>query len=362
MRGLLLCGALLLATTASAAPNNAKSKARAAVARAKAAYSAADYLEAARAYLEAHEALLAGGHPAKAGLLFNAALAYEKAGACDRTVELFTEFLRARPDASSPELRTRLAEARQCAPDVAISTRPSGANIIVDGRARGVSPATVPVAAGRHTLVLKLEGYQDLQHTFEVARDRPSAIALALDKRPSTASVVISVPAESGVSIDGSSIRAGPIEETLELRPGRHEFRFEKPGCVPDVRTVELRAGTTRDFKPSQDCLPLPVAQAPTVATPVEPKAEGLPALTWVAGGTAVAALGVGIVMTVLHLGAASDRDNLDADPQASGADIRALDDKAFSYSVGSGAAYGIAGAAAVTAIVALLLDTGADE
>ncbi len=359
---MLLCGLLLLTSSAVAAPDAAKTKARAAVARAKAAYSASNYLEAARAYLEAHDALLKGGHPSKAGLLFNAALAYEKAGACDRTVELFTEFLRARPDASSPEIKTRLAEARRCAPDVAITTRPPGAAVIVDGRERGVSPTTIPVAAGRHTLVLKLDGHQALQHTFEVARDRPSAIALALEAQPSTASLDLVVPADSSVSIDGSASRPGPIKERLNLSPGRHEFRFERTGCVPDILTVELRAGTRRDLKPSQDCLPLPVAQAPKVATNLEPRAEGVPTSTWIAGGTAVAALGVGIAMTILHLGAASDRDALDADPQASGADIRALDNKAYSYSVGSGVGYGVAGAAAATAIVTLLLQTGSGE
>lgn len=46
---------------------------------------------------------------------------------------------------------------------LSVSTSPAGATIFIDGVQQGISPATIPgLAAGSHTLLLKLNGYQDL--------------------------------------------------------------------------------------------------------------------------------------------------------------------------------------------------------
>jgi PEGA domain len=46
---------------------------------------------------------------------------------------------------------------------LSITTDPAGATIYVDGVTQGITPATIPgLSAGSHTLVLKLEGYDDL--------------------------------------------------------------------------------------------------------------------------------------------------------------------------------------------------------
>lgn len=46
---------------------------------------------------------------------------------------------------------------------LSITTDPAGATIFIDGIQQGISPATIPgIAPGSHTLLLKLEGYEDL--------------------------------------------------------------------------------------------------------------------------------------------------------------------------------------------------------
>lgn len=46
---------------------------------------------------------------------------------------------------------------------LSVKTEPAGAFIFIDGVQRGVTPATIPgIPAGSHTLLLKLEGYQDI--------------------------------------------------------------------------------------------------------------------------------------------------------------------------------------------------------
>jgi hypothetical protein len=46
---------------------------------------------------------------------------------------------------------------------LSVSTDPNGATIYIDGVQLGISPATLPgLSAGTHTLLLKMDGYQDL--------------------------------------------------------------------------------------------------------------------------------------------------------------------------------------------------------
>lgn len=65
---------------------------------------------------------------------------------------------------------------------LSITTTPAGAFIFIDGVQRGVSPATIPgLSAGIHTLLLKLDGYQDLSTPVTIAagttQDYTSAMA-----------------------------------------------------------------------------------------------------------------------------------------------------------------------------------------
>jgi PEGA domain len=52
---------------------------------------------------------------------------------------------------------------------LSVTTTPAGATIFIDGVQRGVSPATVPgLAPGSHTLVLMMNGYNDLTATVTI--------------------------------------------------------------------------------------------------------------------------------------------------------------------------------------------------
>ena len=53
---------------------------------------------------------------------------------------------------------------------LSITTTPAGAFIFIDGIQRGVSPATIPgLSAGTHTVLLKLDGYQDISTPVTIA-------------------------------------------------------------------------------------------------------------------------------------------------------------------------------------------------
>jgi hypothetical protein len=66
---------------------------------------------------------------------------------------------------------------------LSVTTNPAGAFIFIDGVQRGVSPATIPgIPAGSHTILLKLDGYQDLSTPVTVAAGKTQDYATAMVK------------------------------------------------------------------------------------------------------------------------------------------------------------------------------------
>jgi hypothetical protein len=64
-----------------------------------------------------------------------------------------------------------------------VITDPAGAQVSVDGNVKGVSPATIPgLSAGTHTLLLKLEDYNDLSTTVNVTTGQTQNYTTGLRK------------------------------------------------------------------------------------------------------------------------------------------------------------------------------------
>ena len=64
-----------------------------------------------------------------------------------------------------------------------VKTDPAGAFIFIDGVQRGVSPATIPgIPAGSHTILLKLDGYQDLSTPVIIAAGKTQDYSTSLAK------------------------------------------------------------------------------------------------------------------------------------------------------------------------------------
>ena len=125
--------------------------------------------------------------------------------------------------------------------DLAITTRPPGAWIFVDGKdvARR-TPATIELKPGEHTVTLSLA---DLGvATYSVRGERGDKVTL---DAPLSGSLAIR-GSDSGlpiaVSVDGRSLGFVPI--TLDsLTPGAHDVRFSGPGMASWGNTVTVRVG-----------------------------------------------------------------------------------------------------------------------
>jgi hypothetical protein len=166
----------VLATLAAARPLSAAppkdetvAQVKSIVARAAEAFSTGRFVDAGKLFLEAHELLAVRGLSIRPELLHNAGIAFDKAGDCEKSAELFARFLAARPAAKdSPEFTERLAAARACAPEVTIQSSPEGASVRVDGTPRGKAPLVVNLRTGSHQIELALFGYESAAERIEV--------------------------------------------------------------------------------------------------------------------------------------------------------------------------------------------------
>jgi hypothetical protein len=107
---------------------------------------------------------------------------------------------------------------------LSVKTEPAGAFIFIDGVQRGVTPATIPgIPAGTHTLLLKLDGYQDISTPVTIAAGKTQEYSSAMAKVSATAAAA---PADTTVTPKKSPgfaflIALAGLGAVLCLRKGR---------------------------------------------------------------------------------------------------------------------------------------------
>jgi hypothetical protein len=75
---------------------------------------------------------------------------------------------------------------------LSVTTNPAGAFIFIDGVQRGVTPATIPgLSAGTHTLILKLDGYQDISTPVTIVAGKTQDYSSGMAKNAAAAPAVL---------------------------------------------------------------------------------------------------------------------------------------------------------------------------
>src|SRR5580658_3934916 len=147
-----------------------------------------------------------------------------------------------RPAASQP------AASGKPAPEshpVRLVTVPDGAAVTIDNSPDAVcqSPCNMDLAAGKHRIQAKKEGYYQLTKDFEVDGQQPE-IAFALDQI--VGSVIIeTVPAGASISVDGKP-RPGTTPVTIQLPVGQYKVTLTKEGFDPFDYDVKVAADVIR--------------------------------------------------------------------------------------------------------------------
>ena len=137
------------------------------------------------------------------------------------------------------------AEAVATTGTLAVQTNPAGASVVIDGQQRGVTPLSLPLAAGKHVLELVTDGdVRSVPITITPGAQMSQFIELPHTSSSALGELQIrSEPAGAQVSIDGRPIGKSPL--TAEgLTPGQHTVVLENDlGAVTQRVTIE--AGVT---------------------------------------------------------------------------------------------------------------------
>jgi hypothetical protein len=209
--------------------------------RASVAFDSGRFAEAARDYLRAEDLAENSGLGTKPELLFNAALALDHVGECDRSAELYDRYVDARPDAADDsDLARRMKDAGTCAPKLVLSTSPDGALVTIDGRPAGITPLQVHVKAGAHTLRITLREHQPLERALLVKRGEPLAIQDSLVSLVGHGKLALHIVGEGDVFIDGSAEGHGPYDVVLDLTAGQHRVRVAHAACASTEVNVDV--------------------------------------------------------------------------------------------------------------------------
>lgn len=354
MRSILVVALVVAPGVAFAA--DAERQALAALAAGDKAFDNLEYAEAAKRYLEAYRILEDGDERPKPALLYNAGLAYEQLGECERAVSLFERYLEAEPMSVTREIANTIERARRCAPQIAIQTNPPGAEVFVDGVTVGSAPVTVPMRAGEHALRFELRGYEPLSTSLSVEEGRPRAVVESLVGRARMGRIDLVVRDLSEVSIDDEVVGRGPFERSISIKPGEHEVRLNRLGCELREETYTVEPGATVEASFGAECVALPAPPPPFGPYVAGEARSNAPA--WIAGGVGAAALVVSGVFVGLSVSGrnAVDTELAKPDDVRIGADVRSLNDEVGRNNVVAVSA-GVAGVAALVAAIVLWVD-----
>lgn len=282
---------------APAAATDPTTKARQLFTRGQTLYGQARYSDAIAAFEEAY---VLKPHPV---ILFNVGKCWEQLGETAKALRSYRDYLRLLPDATDKDtvsdaianLERRLKE--KGVQQLMVFAEPADAKIEVDGKPLGSSPASVELTAGNHMLTVKKDGFEPVERAFVMSTQRAT-------------------------------------EMTITLRPVTE--KKEEP-----VATASAPAAAV-ETKPVE-----------TVTAQPEPRRGRV--FTWVAAGLAVVGVGSGATFGYLSSSAARQLGTVDDMRTRMQADL--LSSQASSYALIANISWGVAGAAAVVAVLLFFLE-----
>ncbi|MCQ8893805.1 MAG: PEGA domain-containing protein [Methanolinea sp.] len=133
-----------------------------------------------------------------------------------------------------------------------VTSSPSGADVYVDDIYRGYTPMTVgSLSAGRHSVRLKLAGYQDYTQNVDVPAGNEAYLSASLSPvyQPTTGDILVSsVPDGAAIYLDGNyrgMTVPGDTVDITGISPGTHTITLLKSGYQDYTASVTVAAGST---------------------------------------------------------------------------------------------------------------------
>ena len=129
--------------------------------------------------------------------------------------------------------------------DVQAASDPNlvGAQIFIDGQARGTVPSAIDVPKGRHLLEIKKDKFNDYSQWVDVQEGQRITLAPSLKTNAKGSLLVDADVRGATVSIDGRKLDDTAPVLIDDLDEGAHVVEVSKPPAVPWKQTVYVKAG-----------------------------------------------------------------------------------------------------------------------
>jgi formylglycine-generating enzyme required for sulfatase activity len=119
--------------------------------------------------------------------------------------------------AGGGRLQTLVARPVPAWASVKVTTEPAGAQVLVDGKPLGTTPASLDLDAGSHRLELRQAGFKPWVTDVQVVANEPQTVGPVRLGLPDGTLVVRTEPAGASVSVGGAYRGRAPL--TIEVRP-----------------------------------------------------------------------------------------------------------------------------------------------
>ena len=131
--------------------------------------------------------------------------------------------------------------------EVTITSDPAGAEVLIAGQSRGLTPLVTQLDAGLQSIELRRAGFKSWTSDVQVQANQPLTIGPVRLGLPDGHLAIRSEPAGAAVTLAGVYRGVTPLE--LELRPELEQHLvIAKAGFEPQERAVALQAGERRSI------------------------------------------------------------------------------------------------------------------
>jgi hypothetical protein len=131
------------------------------------------------------------------------------------------------------------------AQEISVASNPPGANAVIDGSSgpNCITPCTLEVSPGLHSLSLRLDGYQEERREVRVGAESQEVPFISLRKAEGVL-MISTVPSGATISIN-DRVQSQKTNAKINLPPGTYRVMVEKDGRRV-VDSVEIHNGDTR--------------------------------------------------------------------------------------------------------------------
>ena len=161
--------------------------------------------------------------------MFNLGLCYEELKQIPEAIETFQSYLKKYPEAEDRGVVEELiTDLRKLIPKLTIQSTPEGVTVYLDDKSSeplGVTPLTIEITKGKHTVYGILEEYKELSQEFEADYGDKLIFNWNPVLEPLPTLTVQSDPPGVAVYLDGASEPLGVTPLSAEIKKGRHKIR-----------------------------------------------------------------------------------------------------------------------------------------